>query len=537
MSLVKHLLFSEEEFVHNSILNGTSVKGSYNTMQFVLRLRDDIRTALESDLDFERINATSTSIHENIHWWQHMGSNFGFLFSLAYPALVHKTSVNLKAIISQGILLKSILKFDKEYFKVNGVADIEDINEILNNFHDLEYAKSFAMDNKNILTMHNDRRFFLNIGHCYHILWGLTIDLLASTVDKEHVCLPNTDNWVEKFKVLEDKKVPGFFVDSPLHLLSPLGIKAIYEGQAIFNQIQYLRVALNKELSFSDCENAGMLHSIYIEAFDHYLQITKFDKPDDLLDPTIGLFLLLCDVAINPNNGFPLEIYDFENFITKNDPAIRFTMMCRVIAKDPKSYRDRLVNYSKEEYIILSKKLSEAIACKCSYENIDMVLRWIETKSVFEVIKEGEDLNFSEENQPIRLMFSRYYRFQEDKKKYPNVLCWFGYHSTSANKNIEFKIVDSLYKKHHALFVDDFDGEVKPTIFEGVNKENIVESFDKFYGFNIIYDIILKWIYEEGEFKYDYDWLAGDRSKTFIPVIKQNFKNQFGIDIGSIKVL
>ncbi len=79
MQLSKNLLFSEEEFDYGSMLNGTSIKGSYSTMQFVLRLRDDIRTALNNkEIDFERIQASSTSIHENIHWWQHMGRTLVF---------------------------------------------------------------------------------------------------------------------------------------------------------------------------------------------------------------------------------------------------------------------------------------------------------------------------------------------------------------------------------------------------------------------------------------------------------------------------
>ena len=537
MQLSKHLLFSEEEFDYNSILNGTTVKGSYSTTQFVVRFRDDIRTALRSrESDFETIQANSTSIHENIHWWQHIGSNFGFLFSLAYPAFAHTSKQNLDNIISQGLTYKSILKFDKEYYQKNGKSDIEDINIILNNYHDLEYAKEFALDNKNIKKIKEDRRFFLNIGHCYHVLWDSTINIIASTIDPKYHFLPNPNNWIENFELLTEKKIPGFVVDAP-SVISYIGIKAIYEGQAMFNQMQYLTVALNKDLTYSNFEDVGMLHGVYIEAFELFLNITGLRKPINLLDPIVGLFLLVCDLSINPNNGFPLEIYDFEKFIIKNDPGIRFTLITAFIAKNIEKYIGKLNSYSKEEYIYLSKELSEGINCSCPYESINIVLEWSKSKEVEQVLHEEIEMKFSNENFPIRLMFSKYYRFQEDKFKYPNVLCWFGYHATSQNPNLDFKIVDSLYKKHHALFIDDYDGEIKPTIFENRTEENIKNTFNKFYEFNILYDLILKWIYEEGEFKFDYKWLANERSASFIPFVKEGFKKQFGISLDDISVL
>ena len=537
MHLSNRLLFSEAEFEHNSALNGTSIKGSYNTMQFVLRLRDDVRSALNSrELFFETIQASSTSIHENIHWWQHVGSNFGLIFSLSYPAFFHYSLESFQKIISDKLTYKSILKFDKQYYEKYGEANIPDINIILNNYHDIEYAKLFALDNRNFEELLKDNRFFLNIGHCYHILWSSTINTIASTADRSYNFLPKVNNWVEKFKILTEKETVGFFVDSPM-TISSLGIKAIYEGQAIFNQMQYLTVALNRELTYENFVNAGMLYGIYIEAFELFLEITGFEKPANLLDGVIGLFLIVCDLAINPNNGFPMDIYDYENFITKNDPGMRFTNFCLAISKRNIYYHNRVTLYSKEEYVSLSKELSESIDCKCSYESISVVLEWLNQEKVAKIMEEEKELNFSYENLPIRVMFSKYLRFQEDKYKYPNVFCWFGFHSTSENGNIEFEIVDSLYQKHHALFTDDYDGEIKPVIFEGREEKHIVDSFNMFYNFNIMYDLISKWVYEEGEFKFDYKWLANERSESFIPLVKSGFKSHFGISLDDIIIV
>lgn len=532
MTLNKNLLFAQEALLRDNTSYGTSIKGSYNTMQFALRLRKDIRDARYSDFYPERTQANSTIIHEIIHWWQHIGSNFGFLFSLTYPAYIHYSWENFLEIIKEGLLYKSLIKFDKEYFEKNGSADLENLNVIINNYYDIEYAKLFALSNKNIIQINNDKRFFLNIGHCYNIFWVATVHTLSATIDRDYDFLPPTNSWLERFEKLEKDKVDGFYVDSPLHL-TPMGIKAIYEGQAVFNQAQFLTGALNRDLTYTDFVNSGIFYGIYTEAFEYFIQLTTYERPENLLDSIVGLFLIVCDVAINPNNGFPLDIYDFENFIVKNDPGIRFTLLCKEISKKSEYYKGKIIDYSKEEYISLSKELAESIGCTCPYESISEVLKWDSQHAVKEVLKEEEQAEFSLENLPIRLIFAKFFRFQEDKLKYPNIFCWAGFHL--ANQSADFEIANSLYQKHHALFMDDDDGEIKATIFEGKSKDKLLESFNYFYAINIIYDLALKWVAEDGEFKLDYKWLAGERAKTFIPKIKENFKKQFGIDIETIK--
>ncbi|MBC5992424.1 hypothetical protein [Pontibacter cellulosilyticus] len=532
MMLQKNLLFAQEEQLNNYSLDGTSIKGSYSTMQFALRLRKDIRDAQFSDFLPEQLQAKSTVLHENIHWWQHMGSNFGFLFSLSYPAFIHYSLNEIREVVKDNILFKSLLKFDKEYFEKNGIADLANLNVVINNYYDIEYAKLFALSNQNILKLNEDRRFFLNIGHCYHIFWVATVHTLSDSIDKDYNFLPPTNSWSKEFQRLGEEKVVGFYVDSPLQL-TQVGIKAIYEGQAIFNQAQYLTGTLNRDLTYSDFVNRGMFYGIYTEAFDLYIKITGYSRPENLLDPIVGLFLLICDMAINPNNGFPLDIYDFENFITKNDPGIRFTLICKEVSKKAEYYRDRISQYSKEEYVLLSKELATSIGCACSYESISEVLKWREQDIVKEILKEEDQADYTLINLPIRLLFSKYLRFQEDKLEHPNILCWAGYHLS--NLGGEFDTANTLYLKHHAIFMDDDSGEIKATIINGKPKDKLLKSFNNFYAHNILYDLVLKWVTEEGEFKFDYKWLAGERAKTFTPTIKENFKKQFGIDIESIK--
>lgn len=538
MKLNNNLLSTpEDNSIFNSSLNGTNIRGSYSTMQFVLRLRDDVRSQLNENIEetYDKIQAFSTYLHENIHYWQHIGSNYGFLNSLSFPAFSTICLEELRELIKKEIKVKPIIKFDKDYYEKNKRADIPEINRILNTYYDIEYAKGFAMDNKNIEHIAKDKRFFLSIGHCYHIFWSSTINTLQ-IFDKDLKILPNIDSWVSEFKKLEETDHHGFGIDIPIGI-SPLGIKAIFEGQAIFNQLQYLSISLDGQLTYDECEKAGMLYGIYIEAFELFLKITKFEKSQHLLDNTISLFLLICDIAINPTNGFPLEIHDFENFITKNDPGIRFTYLCKVISEDLIFYYNSIDLHSNEEYTKLSEILNNKIGCISNQQASEHILSWFEQPEIKKILEEESIHKFTEENLAVRLLFSKFLRFQEDKTKYANVFCWIGYHMTGKNKTVDLNIVEELFNKHKAPFVDSADKEIKATLFRHINEEQLLDTFNRFYQFHIMYDLILRWVYEAGEYKYDYKWLSNKEHEKLTPIIKNGFELLFGISPDDLKIL
>src|ERR1700686_3918424 len=79
--------------------------GLYNTLQFVLRLSPRVHELLDAvpsgvyaagEIDAETIQAYSTYLHETVHWWQHMGSTTGLIFSLCYPSQSHANGEHLR---------------------------------------------------------------------------------------------------------------------------------------------------------------------------------------------------------------------------------------------------------------------------------------------------------------------------------------------------------------------------------------------------------------------------------------------------------
>ena len=100
LDLNKSLLQSCDEVASYASGHGGSLnaRGSYNTLDFVVRLRPDVHRTLEeygNTLDFvevrswEAIQAFSTYLHETIHWSQHCGTTAGLMLSFLQPPHAH----------------------------------------------------------------------------------------------------------------------------------------------------------------------------------------------------------------------------------------------------------------------------------------------------------------------------------------------------------------------------------------------------------------------------------------------------------------
>lgn len=529
---------NESEF--ESVLNGKKARGIYNPIQSVVRLHDDVHTALaKDDMSFERIQAFSTYMHETIHWWQHVGSHLGFITSISHPALAHLAHRDLNTLIQRNEKFKPIIEYDKQIFSQTGNNYNQEVNKILNYYHDIGYAKAFLADNGNMNKIVTDERFFLNMGHCFHMLWSTSIHVLSVSIDPEFNFLPKINSWTKKFRQLEKDQVSGFVTDSGM-TITELGTTAIYEGQARFNQLQYLSIATGDHFTYSDFAEMGMLDGIYVKAFNIFLQFTGIDCPNNLNNSVVGLFLLVCDIAINPVEGFPSDIMDYESFIICNDPGMRFTLLCSSISKDKNRWTNAVQEYSREEYINLTEQLCENIVCLPPWVGSAIVTNWAEEHtSIQDLLKEESEMKFKPENLSIRLFTAKYIRFQEDKIRYPNVFCWTGKSMTGeVHKDLNHHLVEKIFNRHQALFIDVIGGEIRPTIFDDHNEENTMETFQAFYTYNTTYDMTFKWITEKGPFKYEYQWLTSKYSdEQMKDWVRNNFKDFYSIYPEELKTI
>lgn len=540
--LLKDEQYSDYPLDYKSCFNA---RGLYHSMQFVLRLRPDIHKLLDatengihasSKYDFETVQAFSTYLHETTHWWQHIGSTSGLLLSFSYPAQAHINHEFLMEYIKHTGLKKPIIKYNEGNAVDYKPTDKEflAINPILNNFHDIEFFKSLVVQPKSAPSVVNDK-LFESVGHSFHIAYSSFVAILSASFDRELKFLPKADVWHNGFKVLRDNKAPNHCYGEPARI-SPIGLIDLYEGQARFTQMQYLFYSSGESLEWEDFENLGMLKGVYYSAFESFLALTESEKPKDLGSPLIALFLLVLDIANNPGEGFPFDIKSYANFIDSTSPGVRFINLCNTIKNKHPEFKTLIVNYSSSEYYQVTTVLSAAIGSPSPLDIAQEVCRWAKSEnSLIELMKEEELFDFSEVNLPIRLLFSRFIRFQQDKLQNPSYFCWTGVYSAGE------KVTDEslgLFLEHQSLFSDKADGDIYPRKFPGKDEAKVQKAFDSFYTWVATYDLCRQWIVGEGEFDYDYFWLSSKYSMSELESwARHHFQLVYGVDTRDFEVV
>lgn len=540
-------LLRDDQFTkyHEDYRSCYNARGLYDSMQFVLRLRPDIHTKLDQvstgidysgKYDFETIQAFSTYLHETIHWWQHIGSTSGLILSFTYPAQAHINNALLSDYLNLTGLVKPIVQYNELNAKEFEPIDEEfiTINKILNNFHDIEFFKILTINPKSAHTVVNDK-LFESLGHSFHIAYSSFINLISSSFDPDLKFLPKADKWPIGFRALTDNKITDHYYGSPVYL-SPIGLIDIFEGQARFTQIQYLYFASGKKLSWEDFEELGMLSDVYYSAFEAFLELTGSKRPKGIGDPLIALYLLVLDISMNPSNGFPFDIKNYDSFVDSVDSGKRFISICNAIREKHPELKSFITTYSSSEYYEAATKISVAIGSHSPIDIAQHICKWAKTeKTLIDLMIEESTFDFSEENQPIRLLFSRFIRFQEDKLNHPAYFCWTGFYSAGEKATDESL---KLFLEHQSLFVDKADGDIYPRSFPDKDELMIQKAFDLFYTWVSTYDLCRQWIVGNGDFTYDYFWLSSKYSMGELESwARNNFKLVFGVDPNDFSIV
>jgi hypothetical protein len=214
-----------------------NARGVYNTIHFVLRLSPRIHKLIEAipagfhspkDLDSETIEAFSTYIHETVHWWQHVGSTAGLIYSLSYPTATHSNAESLKSVLQLVGPKKSVLLWaEREQRAGRSAADpgLQAANTVVNNAIDLEFYKAFTA-NPMIAGELVKSPYFESIGHSYRIAYSHAVNVIAGTVDPDFNHIPGGEGWDRAFEGLAAEQHEGYYYGSPVRV-GPVGIRAI----------------------------------------------------------------------------------------------------------------------------------------------------------------------------------------------------------------------------------------------------------------------------------------------------------------------
>lgn len=523
--------------------------GKYETLKFVLSLSPRVHELIDELTDGDEIKiknptqehfeAYSTYIHETIHWWQHIGSTSGLLLSVSYPAITFINFSILQEIIAEFGLKKPLKKWADEILLTEGEAaqkKLSSVNTVVNNTLDIHFYQHFATTPKKAAECFGSSNNFESLGHTYHMAYSQLNRVIATTFDQNFDLIPHPREWQIKFKELNKRKYEGFYYGSPLRI-APIGLHAIYEGQAKFIQLQFL-TSIFSNVSFNDWIDSGHLFGVYLEAFNYFLELSESAKPESIDDPIAALFLLICDLAINPSKGFPLKIVNYESFIQDVDVGIRFSRLCTAVKHLPE-LREYIKLYSYEEYLYVSSQLTSFTDYDNPIKVLTELVSWLDSSpELCKMMDEYTDFTYDKTNLPLRVLFSHFLAFTKDKLSNPEFFCWTGKWMVAKEESIS-KDLKNLWLRHLSLFCDRPDKRgVYPRLWPNRDEKNIQEMFKSFYSLTSLYDLTNQWILDEGEFKFDYYWLSANHDITQVKEWANNsFKQLYGKDLCEFDII
>jgi len=193
-----------------------------------------------SSVTAEVLQAYSTYIHETIHWWQHVGSTSGLLFSLSYLAQCHSSMGELKEVLATIGAKKPLKGYTDQMLLKEGhsaQAKLASANTAVNNALDVEYYKYYAYDPRKHIHWMIEENHFESVGHGYSIVYGQLVGMIADTIDPEFKILPKISGWDAEMQRLNAAQHEGFYWRSPVRLpatgkIHPAPIPEQYAGGA-----------------------------------------------------------------------------------------------------------------------------------------------------------------------------------------------------------------------------------------------------------------------------------------------------------------
>jgi hypothetical protein len=153
-----------------------------------------------------------------------------------------------------------------------------------------------------------------------------------------------------------------------------------------------------------------------------------------------------------------------------------------------------------------------------------------------ELMEEYRRFDFGLTNLPLRVFISHFIAFYWDKWKHPEFFCWAGMYLSGQR---ELAGSRDLWLRHLSLFGDRGDRSgIYPRMSPGRSEKAIKNTFDRFYGNIILYDLTRQWILNDGPFVIDQRWLYErydqERTEAFA---KEVFRKVYGVDLDEFEIV
>lgn len=521
-----------------------AVEGVYQTERFVLRLSDRVHRLVDAaveafdagrPVDEEMLQAYSTYLHETVHWWQHIGSSAGLIYSLQLPGMFIQAAGRLNGVLADIGPIKPLDKWSETAAAVRPRTDptLQAVHIAINTALDMIFYKQIAFAPTRATAL-AESPYFMHVGHSYWMAYGSAVSVLSATADREMAYLPDGRLWDQGFAELKASGGAGFAEGVPV-TLSPLGMMALMEAQARFAQLQFLCMAAEVPPSVADLRASGQFHERYGQAFDAFLTVTGHPEPEQFDDPAIALFMLIVDLAINPTRGFPLQIERYETFLDDVDPGLRFLRLCHA-ARDTPAVFTAIRNYSRDEYVVVADVLIRQAGLDDPMDALRTIAGWAAYPTAAGLVDEYRYFNFDRGNLVVRVLFAHFIAFSTDKLETPEFFCWPG--AWKAGPRINARSV-GLWRKYLSLFTDKQDDtSVYPRARPGVPEARLVQLTTDFFINVMVFDLTRQWMLQPGCFAYPFGWLTQRHMPSEVEeAARKGFIDIFRVDPEAFDIL
>lgn len=521
---------------YNSSLYTGCDMGRFDPMNAIVILREEIATALaangsspETSIELGGspvLKDYATYLHETIHWWQHVGTTSGMHYGLCIPSQALTT---IQYLIDAGTgaskpLMSSarddISSDDPAVLAVQRWADAEFGAAIL--FSPLLSA-SILEKYPQHFTSCGDAIVHLMISN----LWSI-----SRALDPTFQGLQDPREWFDSIDRLATEGASCFDGRQPVEIA--LGMEDVFEGQARFCELQYLHRCYENR-SWREIEESGSVSGVYGTAFDYLIKHSNVPRPIDSCDPTINLFLVLCDIASNPHDGYPCKFQGDDELIHRLHPGIRFMTLCHAVSEHS-SVRELSRDPSPDAYREITDRLCGALGWSTPTEVAHQAVATIQAMSEYSKIASVKTTGkYGSLDVPIVFYFQQQEHLLSSKIQHPHFFCWPGLFLTTLVESDASEKSQELLNDHIPPFQSSsFDAgiDIINLKLHGESRDLFVSDY---FTTQILYDFVRQWISAKGGFSFDYKW-KGAISEQELRTIKNRFKSSFSFELDDIAV-
>lgn len=478
----------------------------------------ETRTEVIEKTDKDIILSYGTYLHELYHSIQFYGSSLGFISILSNSA--------------QGALmaiLRSISDTDlvKPLYMQEQINNIPEVNHIVNTFFDIEFAVGLIFYPDKAEEIFKSP-WFESTGHSYRYLYQESLMQLEQTFEYKNKWMSYYKDWKEEFKQLEAKKEPMYFFKSAM-LYNIFGLQDIVEGQARFQEIQYIYSMNKEDNDWEKIKKRNLLEPMYTKVFAIFLTYLELDFPDNPLSKVVNCFLLVCDIAINPTVGYPDPIIKYEKFVTDVNPYCRFMECLSIIKKDIKIL-DEFENISGEVYW----KVTDYILGKLNKNTIEHCWNTIVDNSNYilgiqEIQNKYIDLMYDDKN--CKNILNEYYYMSHvnlirKKIEHPEFYCWMGQYIAGESDEFDTKEILELIGENSPMFISLKKNEALELNNIHSHRKGYEKFASYFFDYQTFIDLERQLVTQRGKFRFNYPWNQFNSEEKF----KESFNGKFKLN-------